>query len=115
MNMNNSVYGIIIKPNMVVHAYNKDDRFYGVTFLKSNEGIVAVESKGCNFDVCLVFENDTVGRYFDRNCWKPDDITLIKDYDNVGENRIIYKQVEMTLREIENKLGLGRGCLKIKN
>lgn len=113
--MINNVYDIIIKPNMVVHAYNKDDGFYGVTFLKSDKGIVAIESKGRKFDNYLIFENDTVGRYFDRNYWKLDDITLIKDYDNVGENRIIYRQVEMTLREIEDKLGLGRGCLKIKN
>lgn len=112
--MYKSLYDITIKPNMVIFAYNKDDRFYGVTFLKSDNGIVAVESKGHKFDTCLIFENDTVGRYFDRNYWKLDDITYVKDYDNVGENRIIYRQVEMTLREIEEKLGLGKGGLKIK-
>ena len=112
--MNNSVYDIIIKPNMVVHAYNEHDGFYGVTFLKSDKGTVAVESNGRKFDTCLVFENDNVGRYFDRNYWNPGDITLIKDYDIAEKNCIIYTQVKMTLREIEDKLGLGRGCLRIK-
>ncbi len=109
-----NLYDITIKPNMVVFAYNEDDRFYGVTFLKSDKGIVAVESKGHNFETCLIYENDSVGRYFDRNYWKLDDIFLIKDYDSVEENCVIYKQVEMTLREIEEQLGLGRGTLRIK-
>jgi len=112
--MYKNLYDITIKPNMVVFAYNKNDRFYGVTFLKSDKGIVAVESKGHNFDTYLIFENDTVGRYFDRNYWKLDDITLVKDYNKPQENCVIYKQVEMTLREIEERLGLGKGAIRIK-
>lgn len=109
-----SLYDITIKPNMVVFAYNKNDRFYGVTFLKSDYGIVAVESKGNEFETCLIHENDSVGQYFDRNYWKLDDITLIKDYDSAEKNCVIYKQLEMTLWEIEEQLGLGRGAIRIK-
>lgn len=113
---------IVLKPNMVINFFDKDKNiYYRITFIKyleddgvfSDAGILAVYD-GIKDVRKVKVTGETVTQFCNGDFLPLNQIDSILDYNLPLDKSLIYKRIEMTVSEIEKKLGLYPGTLNIK-
>lgn len=107
-----NIYDIVIEPNMVVAIHDNNKQTWNhIIFIKCKECILGIYSKD-DLRKVQVNEGMTVGEFIDGEFLSGIVETII-NY-NLEDDRLVYRTIEMTPKEIEEKLGLPKNSLIIK-
>lgn len=105
---------IKLKPNMVITFKDrKKGKSYNITIISYQNGLLAVYD-GVTDNRKVIATNQTVADLCSGELLFNSDVEYVYDFNLPTNESKIYEQVQMTIEEIEEKLGIEHGTLSIK-
>ena len=106
---------IKLKPNMVITFKDrKTGKSYNITIISYQDGLLAVYD-GVTDNRKVIATNDTVADLCNGELLFNSDVECVYDFNLPTDESMIYERVQMTIEEIEEKLGIERGTLSIED
>ena len=106
---------IKLKPNMVITFKDrKAGKSYNITIISYQDGLLAVYDGVTDNRKVIAATNDTVADLCNGELLFNSDVECVYDFNLPTDESIIYERVQMTIEEIEEKLGIEHGTLSIK-